>query len=99
MAYRAILLLAILGLSFSNDLSAQGNSYEHQIDALQKSFAGRSVDPLKQYLSKELTFLTYPSSATATILAQVFANMPQLVSLETVAWNPGKVRLSYTFSL
>ena len=80
-ANRIVLLFALLGLFLVPSLFSQHVSHDSQIQAFKTSFDQKSVEPVSKHLGEELTFFTYPTSATLPII-----NMPDCISI-----NPKRV--------
>lgn len=92
-------ILAIGLIPFSvSDLQAQSNTYEQQVNALEKSFAEKSIEYVQPHISPQLKFLAYPATATEQIMTQVFTNMPALQSITILESLPGEVQVRYEFS-
>lgn len=94
----AIIVMAALLLGCLTVAHAQNANYQKQIDAFQKSFAEKSIDPVKSYISPELKFYTYPAGATPQILGQVFSNLPSLNSIAIIESKVGEAQIHYNFS-
>ena len=91
------IVISLLAVSFS-DTQAQDVNYQKQVEAIQQSFAEKSIDPVKNYLSPELKFYTYPAGATQQILGQVFANLPALNAIEITESKGGEAQIHYNFT-
>jgi len=92
-----LLLIGLLLFTFSNT-QAQSLAYQKQIEALERGFIEKSIDPVKPYISPELKFFTYPAAATQQILSQVFANMPALQTITISETKTGQISAVYEFA-
>ena len=90
--------LVILGtlLLITSTVSAQ--DYKEQVEALKQSFAEKSIDPVKSFISPQLAFYTYPAGATQQILSQVFSNLPKLNAMEIIESKSGEAQVRYNFT-
>jgi len=94
---RSAIMIGVISLLATGSLRAQDVNYTKQIEAFKQSFADKSIDPVKTYISPELKFFTYPAGATQQILSQVFLNLPALNTLEITESKPGQAQLRYNF--
>lgn len=95
---RFFLFAVVLLIISTSAIQAQNSTYQKQINALKQSFADKSIEPVKPYLSTELKFFTYPAGATQQILGQVFANLPALNTLEIAESTKGEAQVHYNFT-
>lgn len=95
---RRVLLTALLGLFLVPSLFSQHVSYDSQIQAFKTSFDQKSVEPVSKHLGEELTFFTYPASATLPILNQIFSNLPKLNAIEITDMEQGEAMVRYNFT-
>lgn len=84
----------VIGL-FNNTTQAQ--DYNAQVDAIKNSFETKSIEPIRPYVSSELSFRAYPAAVTPQILAQVFTNLPKLSSIEIKNSQEGEAEIKYEF--
>lgn len=83
-------------LSFANAQTSNGD-YTQQINTLKESFAKKSIDALKTYISPSLKFGPIPAQNTPAILTNVVSNFPKLNSLEILESKVGEAQVKFDF--
>ncbi len=98
MKYRMKFGLILIFVGLMGGMTFAQTDYTAQVKALKASFDQKKPGPIKEFVSEELSFASYPAGATMQILGQVFNNLPKLNSLEILSQKKGEASVAYNFT-